>query len=97
MLVSHEAPGYHPNGFVLIDTLAKVMGAKVVVHGHQHDRLDSSARWAAQGFRSYGVGLRGVTAIGEDGNAKVIVPGELDEQRSFRQRHFDGEDTGDAQ
>jgi predicted phosphodiesterase len=97
VLVTHEAPGYHPNGFELIDTLAQVMGAKVVVHGHQHDRLDSSSCWAAQGFRSYGVGLRGVTAIDEHGNAEVIVPGEIDEPRSFRQRYVDGADTGEAQ
>lgn len=101
VLITHEAPGYHPNGFELLDTLAQVMGAKVVVHGHHHDRLDSSYRWALQGFRSYGVGLRGVTAIDEEGNAKVIAPGELDEQRSFRQRDLDvfGEDAdgGDAQ
>jgi uncharacterized protein YnzC (UPF0291/DUF896 family) len=84
----------------VLDTLAQAMGAKVVVHGHHHDRLDSSYRWALQGFRSYGVGLRGVTAIDEEGNAKVIVPGELDEQRNFRQRYLDvfGEDAdgGDA-
>ncbi len=101
VLITHEAPGYHPNGFELLDTLAQVMGAKVVVHGHHHDRLDSSYRWALQGFRSYGVGLRGVTAIDEEGNAKVIVPGELDEQRNFRQRYLNvfGEDAdgGDAQ
>lgn len=96
VLVTHEAPGYHPNGFELLDTLANVMGARVVVHGHHHDRLDSSHRWPAQGFRSYGVGLRGVTAIDEEGNAEVIVPGELDEQRSFRQRYLGVFGDGDT-
>ncbi len=67
VLITHEAPGYHPNGFGILDTLAQSMGVKVVVHGHHHDRLDSSARWAQQGFRSYGVGLRGITAIDADG------------------------------
>ena len=89
VLILHEAPGYHPNGHVLLDTLAQSMGVKVVVHGHHHDSIDSSARWAAQGFKSYGVGLRGITAIDADGNAEVIVPGELDEQRNYRQRYFD--------
>jgi len=86
MLITHEAPGYHPHGFDLLDTLAQSMGAKIVVHGHQHDRIDSSYRWKTQGFRSFGVGLRGITAIDADGNAEVIVPGELDEQRHHRHR-----------
>lgn len=79
ILVTHEAPGYHPHGFAILDTLAQVMGVKVAVHGHHHDRLDSSPAWDAQGFRSFGVGLRGITAIDIEGKATVIVPGELDE------------------
>jgi predicted phosphodiesterase len=89
-LVTHEAPGYYGHaGFEILDTLAQSMGAKMSVHGHHHDRLDSSERWTQQGFKSYGVGLRGITAIDADGNATVIVPGELDEQRNFRQRYMD--------
>ncbi len=76
ILVTHEAPGYHPHGFELLDDLARSMGAKVVVHGHQHDSIDSASRWGEQGFRSFGVGLRGVTAIDIEGNAQVVVPGE---------------------
>jgi len=99
VLITHEAPGYHPNGFELLDTLAQSMGAKVVVHGHHHDRINSSYRWAPQGFKSYGVGLCGITAIDEAGNAEVIAPGELDEQRDFRQRYLDvfGEGEDDAE
>jgi hypothetical protein len=37
------------------------------VHGHQHDNIDSSARWAEQGFESYGVGLRGVMRLDAQG------------------------------
>jgi hypothetical protein len=33
------------------------------VHGHQHDCIDSRARWAEQGFKSFGVGLRGVMVV----------------------------------
>jgi predicted phosphodiesterase len=84
ILVTHEAPGYHHHGFALLDTLAQVMRVKVVVHGHHHDRLDSSASWDAQGFKSFGVGLRGITAIDAQGCAQVIVPGELDELRAGR-------------
>jgi predicted phosphodiesterase len=86
VLVSHEAPGYHPNGFEILDVLAQSMGVKVSVHGHHHDALDSSTRWATQGFKSFGVGLRGITAIDAAGVAKVIVPGELDAQRAQLRR-----------
>ena len=93
VLITHEAPGYHRHGFEILDTLAQSMGAKVLVHGHHHDRLDSAAFWARQGHRTFGVGLQGITAIDERGNASVIVAGELDEQRNYRQRYLDaGED-----
>lgn len=85
VLVLHEAPGYHPHGFELLDVLAGFMGARLVVHGHQHDALDSSARWAQQGFRSFGVGLRGVTWIDPcTGQSAVVVPGKLDAARAGR-------------
>lgn len=84
VLILHEAPAYHPNGFALLDTLAQSMGAQVVVHGHHHDRIDSSGRWAEQGFKSFGVGLRGITLIDGDGNAEVVVAGELDVARLER-------------
>ena len=86
ILVTHEAPGYHPKGFALLDTLAQSMGVKVAVHGHHHDALDSSSGWQTQGFKTYGVGLRCITAIDPDGQARVIVAGELDHARSRRLR-----------
>jgi len=82
ILITHEASGYHPNGFDILDTLAQALGAKLAVHGHHHDALDSSSRWAAQGFESRGVGLRGISARWPDGRWEVIVKGELDDQRS---------------
>lgn len=84
VIVTHEAPGYHPYGFEILDTLAQQMRAKVLIHGHQHDRLDSSARWEQQGFKSYGVGLRGISALNAAGELEVIAPGELDEHRQGR-------------
>jgi predicted phosphodiesterase len=86
VLVTHEAPGYHPHGFDLLDTLAQSMGVSVAVHGHHHDCIDSADRWLQQCFRSFGVGLRGITAIDAVGNATVVRAGELDDQRS-RQRY----------
>ena len=89
ILVTHCGSGYHSHGFEVLDDLARSIGASVSLHGHEHDRLDSSDRWLQQGFKSYGVGLRGITSIDMDGNATVIVPGELDEQRDFRQKYID--------
>lgn len=86
VLITHEAPGYHPSGFELLDTLAQSMGAKLTVHGHHHDNLDSSGRWESQGFESRGVGLRGVSALWPDGRWEVVVKGELDDARSGRYR-----------
>lgn len=88
ILVTHEAGGYHRYGFFAIDELARSLGVKVALHGHQHDRIDSSSRWAEQGFKSFGCGLRGVTAIDVEGNANVIIPGELDDARAHRERHL---------
>lgn len=84
ILVTHEAPGYHPHGFSILDTLAQAMGVKVTVHGHHHDHIDSKARWASQGFASFGIGLRGVSLIDLDGNEKVLIEGEQDGARNYR-------------
>ena len=85
VLVCHEASGYHPNGFSILDTLAQSMGVKVLVHGHQHDALPSRELWAGQGFASIGVGLRGVTGVVVDTASgvriKVVRKGELDDER----------------
>ncbi|MFY9182658.1 MAG: hypothetical protein WBJ45_10785 [Limnohabitans sp.] len=57
--------GHHDtdHGFKALDTLARRMGVRMTAHGHQHDNIDSSAQWDAQGFQSFGVGLRGVMAV----------------------------------
>lgn len=36
ILVAHEAPSSHPNGFAVIDALAAACGARLIVHGHHH-------------------------------------------------------------
>ena len=63
ILITHEAPGCHEHGFKALDSLARHMGLRMTVHGHQHDNIDSSAHWDTQGFQSFGVGLRGVMAV----------------------------------
>lgn len=83
ILVTHEAGGSHPHGVALIDDLARAMNAKVTVHGHQHDCLDSSERWSRQGFRSFGVGLRGLSVLDTcTWEMSTLLPGELDHLRA---------------
>lgn len=60
MLVTHEAPSCHPNGFKTIDRLAQALGVKSAFHGHHHDSLNYQAWEASLGFRAHGVGLREV-------------------------------------
>lgn len=81
LLITHEAPSCHPHGFAAIDDLARALGVRAAFHGHHHDCLDYSRSWDKLGFQAFGVGLRGIT----DSHGTVIVPGELDEQRRFRQ------------
>jgi predicted phosphodiesterase len=83
VLVTHEAGAAHPHGFEIIVDLARAMGASVTFHGHHHDLLDYSSRWQGLGFRSFGVGLGGISDL----NGTVVVPGELDHVRQFRRRN----------
>ncbi|MDQ2990666.1 MAG: metallophosphoesterase [Pseudomonadota bacterium] len=65
VLVTHEAPGAHPNGFEALTRLAAGMGVTRAFHGHHHaDLAYADGVWT-------GVGLRGITAL--DGT--VIVAG----------------------
>ncbi len=80
MLVCHQAPSCHPEGYAAIDELAVAMGTTRLFHGHQHDNLDYSAWIAKTGIGAYGVGLRGIT----DYAGQVVVPGELDAARRYR-------------
>lgn len=81
VLVTHEAPSCHPNGFDAIDELARSLGVEVSYHGHHHDRLDYSGGWTDLGFQAFGVGLRGITHH----NGSVVLPGQEDENRMIRQ------------
>ena len=66
ILVTHEAPSCHHNGFVAITELARVMRVKQLFHGHQHARLDYRESWQRMGFLAFGAGFREVLDL--DGN-----------------------------
>ncbi|WP_421992666.1 metallophosphoesterase family protein [Roseococcus sp.] len=71
VLVTHEAPSSHPQGFAMIDGLARAMGARLLVHGHHH--VGYRAR-AEDGLEVQGVGAG--WAMGLDG--RTWWPGEAD-------------------
>jgi len=68
ILVTHEAPGCHPHGFEVLDSLARDQRVKRSFHGHQHDDLTDEYRKA--------VAERGYDAIGVDGCAITNGLGE---------------------
>jgi predicted phosphodiesterase len=71
VLVTHEAPSSHSQGFSAIDQLARAMGARLIIHGHHH--VCYRAR-AEDGLEVQGVGAG--WAIGLDGRS--WWPGEPD-------------------
>lgn len=60
ILVSHEAPSCHPEGFAAVDDLAHRLGVRRSFHGHQHDSRNYRAHDRRLGFQAWGVGLRGI-------------------------------------
>lgn len=56
VLVSHEAPSCHRHGFAVIDGLAEVAAARLIVHGHHHESYSAKL--------SSGIDVRGL-AVGE--------------------------------
>ena len=69
ILVTHEAPRSHPSGNAALDTLARTMGASLIVHGHHHVCYRAVAR---DGLRAMGVAAAwGATLDGE-----LLWPGE---------------------
>jgi predicted phosphodiesterase len=81
ILVTHEAPSCHPNGFEAIDILARGMSVQATFHGHHHDSLNYEAKADARGFRAYGVGFCGIT----DQFGGRILAGDFDEGRRYRE------------
>jgi predicted phosphodiesterase len=71
ILVTHEAPSSHPQGFAMLDDLARAMGATLIIHGHHH--VCYRAR-SEDGLEVQGVGAG--WAVGPDGAAHW--PGEAD-------------------
>ncbi len=74
ILVTHEAPSSHRSGAAVLDSLARAMGAKLVVHGHHHIGYRATAH---DGLEVQGVGA----AWGIDLTGRPRWPGD-------RERHL---------
>ena len=63
ILVTHEAPSSHPAGKAALDSLARRMGARLIVHGHHHVNYLATAD---DGLQVLGVAAAwGATETGE--------------------------------
>jgi hypothetical protein len=60
VLVCHEAPSCHRFGFAGIDALAERLGVGTIVHGHHHERYETTL---ANGTRVLGVELGGLLYV----------------------------------
>ena len=66
LLLTHEAPSCHPNGFAELDLLAQTMGVRWLAHGHHHEDQAYPGTSEALGFQPIGVGYRSVTTLAGD-------------------------------
>jgi len=63
VLVTHEAPESHRQGFKVIGDLARTMGARLLVHGHKHERYEAEIEG---GIKVVGLGIPGQGAKGKE-------------------------------
>lgn len=56
VLVCHEAPECHRYGFQMLGDLARVMGVKLLIHGHHHERYEAVIE---DGIKVVGLGTPG--------------------------------------
>lgn len=69
VLVCHEAPATHRNGFLALGELAHRLGVRIMLHGHHHEHYEAQLDG---GIKVIGVGLRGIVDL----DGQVVVPGE---------------------
>lgn len=66
VLVTHEAPGTHRNGFPALGDLAQKLAVRTMLHGHHHEHYEAQL---GNGTKVIGVGLRGIVDL--DGQTVV--------------------------
>lgn len=70
VLITHEAPRPHPQGFGVINQLAQKMGVKKIFHGHHHDNFNYRGLKRDNSYDIINVGFRSLTDI--NGNYLII-------------------------
>lgn len=70
VLITHEAPWPHPQGFRVINQLAQKMGVKRIFHGHHHDNFSYRGLKRDNSYHIVNVGFRSLADI--DGNYLLI-------------------------
>ncbi|MCK3654450.1 hypothetical protein A4G19_01300 [Pasteurellaceae bacterium Macca] len=63
ILITHEAPRPHPQGFAVINQLARKMGAKKIFHGHHHDNFDYRPINRNKACEIFNIGFRSLADI----------------------------------
>ncbi|AFU19528.1 metallophosphoesterase family protein [Actinobacillus suis] len=70
ILISHEAPRPHPQGFAVINQLARKMGVSKIFHGHHHDNFDYKSINRNKACDIFNIGFRSLSDI--DGNYLIV-------------------------
>lgn len=78
ILISHEAPRPHPQGFSAINQLARKMGVKKIFHGHHHDNFDYRPINRNKSCEIFNIGFRSLADI--DGNYLLIGVDDRDQK-----------------
>lgn len=63
ILITHEAPRPHPQGFSAINQLAQQMGVKKIFHGHHHDNFDYRSLRNERPYEIFNIGFRSLADI----------------------------------
>lgn len=63
ILIAHEAPRPHPQGFGVINQLAEKMNVSKIIHGHHHENFDYTEVNHNKNCEMYNVGFRSLMDI----------------------------------
>lgn len=77
ILVTHEAPSAHHNGFEALDELGRSLRIEKSFHGHHHDCKDYRTHDERLGFKAFGVGCCGVSDL----DGETVLSGHHDHLR----------------
>lgn len=78
ILICHEAPRPHPQGFAVINQLARKMGVSKIFHGHHHDNFDYKPINRNKHCQMFNIGFRSLADI--DGNYLLIGVDDRDKK-----------------